>query len=129
MSPAHKISYRSILSLFCICPTLIPIFLKTEKKSPFSNIFGYKWTRLKLGKDNYNRLYMIKIKKSLFNTRKKDLCTVVHLKRIKTKFVPQHLLEKKREKIIMSQYLLKYNPRKCFSTNYYWLIIIIIIIF
>ena len=28
----------------------------------------------------------------------------------------------------MSQHLLKYNPRKCFSTNYYWLIIIIIII-
>ena len=41
---------------------------------------------------------MIKIKKSSFNTRKKDLCTVVHLKRIKTKFVPQHLLEKKKRK-------------------------------
>ena len=27
---------------------------------------------------------------------------------------------KKKEKIIMSQYLLKYNPRKCFSTNYYY---------
>ena len=45
------------------------------------------WTGLKLGKDNNNLLYMIK-KKSLFNTHKKDLCTVVHLKRIKTKFVP-----------------------------------------
>ena len=57
--------------------------------SPFSKIFGYMWTGLKLGKDNNNLLYMIKIKKkSLFNTHKKDLCTVVHLKRIKTKFVP-----------------------------------------
>ena len=46
------------------------------------------WTGLKLGKDNNNLLYMIKKKKSLFNTHKKDLCTVVHLKRIKTKFVP-----------------------------------------
>ena len=30
-----------------------------------------------------------------------------------------HLLERK-EKVIMSQYLLNYNPRKCFSTNYYY---------
>ena len=109
------------VDLILYLPNTYPDILENEeKKSPFSNIFGYKWTRLKLGKDNYNRLYMIKIKKSLFNTRKKDLCTVVHLKRIKTKFVPQHLLEKKREKIIMSQYLLKYNPRKCFSSNYYY---------
>ena len=83
-----KISFRSILSLFCICPTLIPIFLKTEERSPFSKIFGYKWTGLKLVKDNNNLFCMIKLKKSLFSTHKKDLCTVVHLKRIKTKFVP-----------------------------------------
>ena len=81
-----QISLRSIL--FFICPTLIPIFLKTEKRSPFSKIFGHKWTGPKLGKDNNNLFYMIKIKKSLFNTHKKDVCTAVHLKRIKTKFVP-----------------------------------------
>ena len=33
--------------------------------------------------------------KSLFNTHKKDLCRVLHLKRVKTKFVPQHLSERK----------------------------------
>ena len=44
-----------------------------------------------------------------------------HSKRIKAKFVPyQHLLERK-EKIIVSQYLLKYiNPRQCFFVNYYY---------
>ena len=56
--------------------------------------------------------------KSSFNTHKKDPCTVLHLNIIKTKFVPYRLLERK-EKIIMSQCLLKYNPRKCFSTKYY----------
>ena len=35
---------------------------KRREKSPFSKIFGYKWTGLKLGKDNNNLFYMIKIK-------------------------------------------------------------------
>ena len=62
------------VDLILYLPNIYPDILENgEKKSPFSNIFGYKWTRLKLGKDNYNRLYMIKVKKSLFNTHKKDL--------------------------------------------------------
>ena len=35
--------------------------------SPFSKIFGYMWTGLKLGKDNNNLLYMIKIKKNRYS--------------------------------------------------------------
>ena len=40
-------------------------------------------------------IIIIIIIKSLFNTHKKELCTVLHLKGIKTKFVPYHLLERK----------------------------------
>ena len=68
-------------------PHAYPDIFENGEKISVSKIFGYKWTGLKLGKDNNNLLYMIK-KKSLFNTHKKDLCTVVHLKREKTKFVP-----------------------------------------
>ena len=43
------------------------------------------WTCLKFHSNNN---FVIIIKKSLFNAHKKELCTVLHLKRIKTKFVP-----------------------------------------
>ena len=39
-------------------------------------------------------------------------------KELKRNLYPKTSVRKK-EKIITSQYLLKYNPRKCFSTNYY----------
>ena len=37
--------------------------------------------------DNNNNNNIFLKKKSLFNTHKKDLCTALHLKTIKTKFV------------------------------------------
>ena len=58
------------VDLILYLPSTYPDILENgEKKSPSSNMFGYKWTGLKLGKDNNNLLYMIEIKrKSLFNT-------------------------------------------------------------
>ena len=42
------------VDLILYLPNTYPDILENEeKKSPFSNIFGYKWTRLKLGKDKY----------------------------------------------------------------------------
>ena len=52
------------VDLILYLPNNYPDILENgEKKSPFSNIFGCKWTGLKLAKDNNNLLYMIKIKK------------------------------------------------------------------
>ena len=59
------------------------------------------WSCWSLGwmclKFHSNNNFVIIIKKSLFNTHKKDLCTMLHLKRIKTKFVPLTSVRKKRK--------------------------------
>ena len=87
---------RSGLMPACMWGVLNGRIVKLEKYITWKiwSCWSLGWMCLKFHSNNN---FVIIIKKSLFNTHKKDLCTMLHLKRIKTKFVPLTSVRKKRK--------------------------------